>query len=87
MDISRLLLKMGADANKGNNYGWTPFAIACYHGHLEIVKFLLANTSQNLDASTVFGFTALMYHKLTHIFNLTKIGVQFIMEDTRRQNY
>ena len=29
------------DKNPKNNWGWTPFHLACYYGQLEIIKLLL----------------------------------------------
>ncbi|KAJ3397363.1 Ankyrin repeat domain-containing protein 55 [Lobulomyces angularis] len=60
LETVKLLLKMGADANKPNDYGWTPLCVGCYHGHLNIIKFLLENTAQHKNSASVFGFTALM---------------------------
>lgn len=37
-----MLIAKGANFNKHNNYGETPFYIVCYNGHVPVVKLLLA---------------------------------------------
>jgi len=39
--VKLLLNDIRVDINKAANDGWTPFHIACYNGHTEIVKLLL----------------------------------------------
>ena len=53
VDVVRELLQKGADPNKANNFGETPFHLASRNGHLEVVRdcrLVISNTS-----STIFS--------------------------------
>ena len=43
MEIARLLFKKGGDLNSRTNEGDTPLHAAARYGHIEMVKFILAN--------------------------------------------
>jgi ankyrin repeat protein len=44
--------------NEKNNYGWTPFMSACYHGHKEIVEQLIKTVGFNsLNEKNNYGST------------------------------
>lgn len=63
MDMVIYLLKLGANINTENNMAIT---IACYFGHMDILKFLLENIdlldiAENLLMTTVQGYCSLVY--------------------------
>ncbi|KAJ3090102.1 hypothetical protein HK102_004660 [Quaeritorhiza haematococci] len=60
LDIVKLLMKMGAEPNKLNDYHWTPLCLSAFYGHNHVLRFLLENTAPNLDVGTVFGISPLM---------------------------
>nr|XP_047135681.1 ankyrin repeat domain-containing protein 12 [Hydra vulgaris] len=41
LDITKSLVRKGADVNCRDNAGWTPLHEACNHGHFKVAKFLL----------------------------------------------
>ena len=56
----QLLIDKGADINVDAQASWPALEIAAYNGHLEVVKFLISNSSY-LDADTNCGNRALRY--------------------------
>lgn len=51
------LIKKGVDPNAKTRYGVTALAFACDHGHLEVVKVLLANGADVNVKDTFYGGT------------------------------
>ncbi|KAI0287558.1 ankyrin repeat-containing domain protein, partial [Russula brevipes] len=43
LDIARLFLEHGVDANVPNNYHSAPLHLAIYGGHLEVARLLIEN--------------------------------------------
>ncbi len=41
LELVKLLVKFGADTRLQNRDGWSPFHLATYSGHREIVMFLI----------------------------------------------
>ena len=42
-DLTKYLIKTGADINALDNFKWTPLHFACYSGQLDIESLLLSN--------------------------------------------
>lgn len=59
VDLMKLLVKMGADVDKENEYGWTALMLAAYHGHTPVVDFLIHVKSVNADKVNILGLSAL----------------------------
>jgi len=81
VQIVQYLVEQGADVNKANDKGFTPFLLACHLGNFAIVSYLF---SKGVDVSTRVkgGFTALMVacgseHRNIDVINflLNPIGV------------
>ncbi len=52
-DIALRLLHDGTDQNARDLFdNWTPLAIACYEGHVEIVKILLEASADSESIDT-----------------------------------
>lgn len=73
LDSVKLLLKMGADSTRTNDYGWSPLCVAAFHGYSPVIKYLIENTSQYLNAASVFAFTPLMCAVYNGRYNTCKL--------------
>jgi len=65
VDITRILIKNNADINSINNNGYTPIAIACELGHIDIMKLIIKKSgcgifNKFLKNKTIFGDTLLI---------------------------
>lgn len=58
MGVARLLLEAGADVETPDNYGQSPFFMACWKGHADVATLLLAYDA-NKDCRTKTGITPL----------------------------
>ncbi len=58
MGVARLLLEAGADVETPDNYGQSPFFMACWKGHA-VVAALLLEYDANKDCRTKTGITPL----------------------------
>ncbi|KAH6568392.1 hypothetical protein BASA50_005381 [Batrachochytrium salamandrivorans] len=58
LEVTQLLLKMGANANDKNAYGWSPLMLAALNGDFPHVKLLLHHGAQ-IDTTSDLGLTAL----------------------------
>nr|KAJ3418299.1 Translation initiation factor eIF-2B subunit beta [Polyrhizophydium stewartii] len=58
IEVSRLLLKLGSNANDANAYGWSPLMLAARNCDAAHIKLLLHHGAQ-VDALSTFGMTAL----------------------------
>ncbi|KAI8925807.1 ankyrin repeat-containing domain protein [Entophlyctis helioformis] len=58
IDLSKLLLKLGANVNDMNAYGWTPLMVAALNGDQAHVRLLLDHGAQ-VDTLSAFGLTAI----------------------------
>jgi uncharacterized protein len=68
--IAETLLKAGANVNAiGYRDNATPLCVAAIHGHLNVVKILLANGA-NINAVDTLGKTALQYAQDEHQTNI-----------------
>ena len=56
--MAELLLEMGADVETPDNYGQSPFFMACWKGHSEVAALLL-DFEANKDCRTKTGITPL----------------------------
>ena len=56
--VAELLLEMGADVETPDNYGQSPFFMACWKGHSEVAALLL-EFDANKDCRTKTGITPL----------------------------
>ncbi len=56
--VARLLLEAGADVETPDNYGQSPFFMACWKGHA-VVAALLLEYDANKDCRTKTGITPL----------------------------
>lgn len=56
--VAELLLEMGADVETPDNYGQSPFFMACWKGHSEVAGLLL-EFDANKDCRTKTGITPL----------------------------
>jgi ankyrin repeat protein len=59
VDILKLLLKLGAEPDKENDYGWTPLMFASFYGHVHICELLLNIKSVNPDRVNALSLNAL----------------------------
>jgi len=59
IEISRFLIKAGANVNTSDDKGQSPLILAAMYGHIEIVKLLL-ESGANVDYRNRYGHTALM---------------------------
>ncbi|KAH9059856.1 hypothetical protein EDB87DRAFT_1809517 [Lactarius vividus] len=57
-EISRLLIRAGADVNSRDSHGWTPLNIASDNGHLEVVR-LLIDSGADVDSTNDESRTSL----------------------------
>ncbi|KAJ5598179.1 hypothetical protein N7537_008263 [Penicillium hordei] len=54
LPVVSLLLERGASASKKDEGGWQPFRYAAYHGHLDVLRVLLARTRiPDMDAQDI----------------------------------
>jgi uncharacterized protein len=60
LDIVKLTTKAGADPRITNRYGGTALIPAAERGHVEVVNYLLENTSVDVNHINRFGWTALL---------------------------
>jgi Ankyrin repeats (many copies) len=44
-----------------NNYGWTPLHAACYHGKLDIVRFLIEKCYADPNLKNINGWNSLIF--------------------------
>lgn len=58
LELTRLLLKLGAKINSKNRYGYTPMCLAAERGNTELVKYL-AKRGARINHKTVLGNTPL----------------------------
>lgn len=58
MGVAQLLLDAGADVETPDNYGQSPFFMACWKGHGEVAALLLEYEA-NKDCRTKTGITPL----------------------------
>jgi serine/threonine-protein phosphatase 6 regulatory ankyrin repeat subunit B len=58
-ETARALIDAGADCNQQSNIGWTPLAVACHGGLVDVATMLLTR-SASIDISTNGGVTSLM---------------------------
>ncbi|KAJ8325197.1 hypothetical protein BDV3_007245 [Batrachochytrium dendrobatidis] len=72
LEVSQLLLKLGANANDSNAYGWTPLMLASLNGDLPHVKLLLHHGAQ-IDATSSFGLTSLTCAVRTASLQVTQL--------------
>ena len=73
-----LLSDERVDINKANNDGWTPFYIACYNGHIDIVKYLLmCGREIDINKKDHEGKTALDIARKTGKLNLAELIESF----------
>ena len=64
MGVAKLLLEAGADVETPDNYGQSPFFMACWKGHAEVAALLLEYDA-NKDCRTKTGITPLFQvHRL-----------------------
>ena len=61
--VARLLLEAGADVETPDNYGQSPFFMACWKGHAEVAALLLEYDA-NKDCRTKTGITPLFQVRL-----------------------
>ena len=54
--VARMLLEGGAEVETPDNYGQTPFFMACWKGHAEVASLLL-EFGANKDCKTKTGIT------------------------------
>ena len=59
-DIVQLLIDCGCEVNLADNHGWTPLAVAAFHGHAKVVSALL---SAGADPSKQVGDGGNAYDK------------------------
>ena len=55
----KLLVKLGSDADKENEYGWTPLMLASFYGRVAVVRFLISLKSVNPQKNNSFGLNSL----------------------------
>lgn len=60
LDILRLAKEAGADPTITNRYGGVALIPACERGHIEVVRYLLAETDIDVDHVNNLGWTALL---------------------------
>ncbi|XP_018590619.1 ankyrin repeat and EF-hand domain-containing protein 1 [Scleropages formosus] len=58
-EVTKFLLKLGADVNACDQYNWTPLHHACHAGQVDIVD-LLVGAGAEVDAQALNGATPLM---------------------------
>ena len=58
MGVAKLLLEAGADVETPDNYGQSPFFMACWKGHADVAALLL-DYDANKDCRTKTGITPL----------------------------
>lgn len=67
LEVVRLLLRHGVEANLATNKGWTPIMITCAAGHLDIVKLLLCQPDIDLlRYDSVLGTPAFIAYAKGH---------------------
>lgn len=67
VSVARLLLEAGADVETPDNYGQSPFFMACWKGHA-VVAALLLEYDANKDCRTKTGITPLFQVKTTWFY-------------------
>ncbi len=60
LDILRLVNEAGADPALTNRYGGTALIPACERGHVEVVRYLLAESDVDVDHVNNLGWTGLL---------------------------
>lgn len=75
-DISKLLIKRGADVNFKGPFGWTPLSEASQHGPVEIVKLLIEKGAEVNYRNTPRGRTALMLAAGKNKFEICKLLIE-----------
>ena len=72
------LIRAGTDPNQKNDFGWTPFHVAAYHGHQAVAETLIrAGADPNLK--TNYGYTPLYwatFHGHQEVVNLIKQAIK-----------
>ncbi len=82
VSVARLLLEAGADVETPDNYGQSPFFMACWKGHA-VVAALLLEYDANKDCRTKTGITPLFQVRTTSLFFHTAICCGYVVEDNR----
>ena len=70
--VAKLLLEAGADVETPDNYGQSPFFMACWKGHADVAALLLEYDA-NKDCRTKTGITPLFQVK-GHLELLATLG-------------
>ena len=60
LEVVRLLSDRGADLTLTDEYGVTPFIMACMKGHLDVVLYLMRRDPECINRPDHSGFTAVM---------------------------
>jgi serine/threonine-protein phosphatase 6 regulatory ankyrin repeat subunit B len=72
-NVVKLFIKLGAEVDKENEYGWTPLMLASYNGHLNVAQFLIGLKTVQINKANALGLNALkcaIYKGHTQIMNL-----------------
>ena len=56
----RSLIEQGINKDKENSDGWTPFRLASYYGHLDVLQYLVEQSASLEKANNVYGYTPLI---------------------------
>ncbi|KAI3637644.1 hypothetical protein MIR68_004293 [Amoeboaphelidium protococcarum] len=72
-EVCKILLKNGARNNDRNDYGWTPFMLACARNSSAIIKKLLETPGLMVDDVNDYGVTALLCAVYESNLSLVKI--------------
>ena len=72
MGVARLLLEAGADVETPDNYGQSPFFMACWKGHADVAALLLEYDA-NKDCRTKTGITPLFQVCCVYMLSLIHI--------------
>ena len=59
VEIARMLLAAGVDANRQDSFGWTPLMCAANAGNIRFVQLLLNTDGIRLNTQSAYGDTAL----------------------------
>ncbi len=71
-EVTKELLEAGADIEKKDKYGWTPFIISAWNNKLSMVE-LLASKGAQIDVSDINGDTALHHTCKAGKLEITKL--------------